>query len=399
MALLLTLLLTAQSLAAPGVSGVVRDPSGQVVPGATVIARFVNGSEQQTVVRAAMDGSRCRSPRQVKSSWWCAPRRSRRSNGRCRRARTTEVDVVLSPASAVGNRHRDRIADGTAAARRPGQRHRAQAGRHPPLAGRGGRRCAAADSDVQPVPAHEQPGVASDRAGRVAARHRPERRQPHARAARRRAVQRSVRRLGVLDPRAAGRGRPHRGRGHVELEPLRQLRDGRRHQHHDRRGDAPDGRRQGAVRQPQQPQGGLPRQRRLGQARRGARRRRVFDRRLPDRRRRQPCRRRGAWTGRQERVGGIPHLQPEGRVRRDRQRARVHARRAFPRGADQRQDEHHRRHRREERHELDQRERRRPRRDGRRRRARRRRCSPTSRRSAATSSRSRRRPRRAASAA
>ena len=35
MALLLTLLLTAQSLSAPGVSGVVRDPSGQVVPGAT----------------------------------------------------------------------------------------------------------------------------------------------------------------------------------------------------------------------------------------------------------------------------------------------------------------------------------------------------------------------------
>ena len=49
MALLLTLLLTAQSLAAPGISGVVRDSSGQVVPGATVIARFVNGSEQQTV--------------------------------------------------------------------------------------------------------------------------------------------------------------------------------------------------------------------------------------------------------------------------------------------------------------------------------------------------------------
>ena len=73
--------------------------------------------------------------------------------------------------------------------------------------------------------------VASDDAGRVAARHRAERRQPHARAARRRAVQRSVRRLGVLDARAARRRRAHRGRRRPELEPVRQLRDGRRHQH------------------------------------------------------------------------------------------------------------------------------------------------------------------------
>jgi outer membrane receptor protein involved in Fe transport len=49
MALLLTLLLTAQSLAMPGISGTVRDSSGQVIVGATVIARFVNGAEQQTV--------------------------------------------------------------------------------------------------------------------------------------------------------------------------------------------------------------------------------------------------------------------------------------------------------------------------------------------------------------
>jgi outer membrane receptor protein involved in Fe transport len=49
MALLLTLLLTAQSIAAPGISGVVRDSSGQVVVGATVVARFADGSEQQGV--------------------------------------------------------------------------------------------------------------------------------------------------------------------------------------------------------------------------------------------------------------------------------------------------------------------------------------------------------------
>ena len=189
----------------------------------------------------------------MKSSWWCAPHSFSEHKRTLAPGATTEVDRRALAGIGVGNRHRDRIAHGTAAARRAGQRHRAQAGRHPPLAGRRGRRCAAADSDVQPVPAHEQPGVASDRAGRVAARHRPERRQPHAGAARQRAVQRSVRRLGVLDARAARRGRPHRSRGHVELEPLRQLRDGRRHQHHDGRGDAPDGRRQGAVRQPQQP--------------------------------------------------------------------------------------------------------------------------------------------------
>ena len=49
MSLLLALLLTVQSAAAPGVSGVVRDGSGRVVPGATVILRSGSVSEQQTV--------------------------------------------------------------------------------------------------------------------------------------------------------------------------------------------------------------------------------------------------------------------------------------------------------------------------------------------------------------
>ena len=44
-------------------------------------------------------------------------------------------------------------------------------------------------------------------------------------------VQRSVRRLGVLVARAARERRAHRGGRRIELEPLRQLRDGRRHQH------------------------------------------------------------------------------------------------------------------------------------------------------------------------
>ena len=211
----LTLLLTAQSLAAPALSGVVRDV---VRPGRPRRSRHrpfqLNGGEQQTVTgtrwpllagRAAP--GRCRPDRAgavVRRGAADAWRRRGDDRGRHR---------ALQPATVVRNRDRDRSAHGTAAARRAGQRQRADAGRHPPLAGRRRRRRAAADSDVQPVPPHQQPGVASDRAGRVAARHRPERRQPHAGAARRRAVQRSVRRLGVLDARAARRDRSHRGRG------------------------------------------------------------------------------------------------------------------------------------------------------------------------------------------
>ena len=62
-------------------------------------------------------------------------------------------------------------------------------------------------------------------------------------------VQRSVRRLGVLDARAARQRRSHRGhRGHG-VEPVRQLRDGRRHQHRHQPADAADDRVQAAVRQ------------------------------------------------------------------------------------------------------------------------------------------------------
>ena len=284
-------------------------------------------------------------------------------------------------------------------ARRAGQRQRAQAGRHPPLAGRRGRRCAAADSDVQPVPAHEQPGVASDRAGRVAARHRSERRQPHARAARQRAVQRSVRRLGVLDARAAGRSRPHRSRRHVELEPLRQLRDGRRHQHRRRprrcRARSTSRRNTATATAPKVDFRGSDVWGKLGVARW----RSLRHRRLPDRRRRRRPSERG--PGRQERGGGIPQRQRQARVHADERvnvpffrggilprRARSTARTA-PSTAPTRS----------QRHDVDQRERRRARRDAGRRRDRRRASSPTSRRSAATSSRCRRRRRRAASAA
>jgi outer membrane receptor protein involved in Fe transport len=49
MSLLLGIVLAAQSIAAPALSGVVRDASGQVVPGAIVIVRSSSGGEQQTV--------------------------------------------------------------------------------------------------------------------------------------------------------------------------------------------------------------------------------------------------------------------------------------------------------------------------------------------------------------
>jgi outer membrane receptor protein involved in Fe transport len=49
MPLLLAVLLAAQIVAGTGLSGTVRDSSGRIVPGATVIARFPSGGEQQTV--------------------------------------------------------------------------------------------------------------------------------------------------------------------------------------------------------------------------------------------------------------------------------------------------------------------------------------------------------------
>ena len=47
--LLAALVVTAQALTAPGITGVVRDSSGQLIAGATVTARFVSGAEQQAV--------------------------------------------------------------------------------------------------------------------------------------------------------------------------------------------------------------------------------------------------------------------------------------------------------------------------------------------------------------
>ena len=198
-------------------------------------------------------------------------------------APSSEVNVVLKIATLFETVTVTPTRSAKAAWRRAGQRQHRREGNDSSVAGRGRRRCAAAGADLQPVPAKQQSVVASDRAGRVAARDRSERREPHPRARGRRAVQRSVRRLGLLDACAAGERRSHRGHRRIELEPVRQLRHGRRHQHHpDSRGPA-NGRVQDAVRQPQQPEGGLLRQRRVGQVGRGGRGRRVRHRRVPDR--------------------------------------------------------------------------------------------------------------------
>ena len=266
------------------ITGTVRDLSGSIVPGATVSVR-------QRSQRSA-GGERTR-----RSFTLPAPTTTElvlivRAGGFAelasygRRSARGRPSISSFPGRRHGSGHRHGDAQRAAHRRRAGQRQRARPPGHPAVARGRRRRRAAADADVQPVPPHEQPVVASDGAGRVAARHRAERRQPHARAARRRAVQRSVRRLGVLDARAARERRSHRGRGQRELEPVRQLRDGRRHQHRDRRPPTPQDAR-GARRSTAtatRPKVDFVGERRLGQGRRRGRRQRLRHRRLSDRR-------------------------------------------------------------------------------------------------------------------
>ena len=113
-------------------------------------------------------------------------RRSRHRPSKCGSGR---------PAHRAARRHADPL--GAAHRRCSGQHQRRDQRADPAVARRRRRRRAAAGADVQPVPPHQQHRRQPDGAGRVAARRRPERRQPHARAARRHPVQRSVRRLGA----------------------------------------------------------------------------------------------------------------------------------------------------------------------------------------------------------
>src|SRR5688500_875871 len=98
MSLLLAFLLAAQSVAAPGLSGVVRDSTGQVVPGDVVIARFASGGEQQSVTA---DDGRFALPVAIPGEVTLTVRAP--SLAEVRRTipagATAEVQVVLQPAS------------------------------------------------------------------------------------------------------------------------------------------------------------------------------------------------------------------------------------------------------------------------------------------------------------
>ena len=98
MPLLLAVLLAVQSVAATGLSGIVRDGSGQVVPGAVVIGRFVSGAEQQTVT--AGDG-RFTLPMAVPGDVTLIVRAPSFAESRrtIPAGATAEVQVVLQPAS------------------------------------------------------------------------------------------------------------------------------------------------------------------------------------------------------------------------------------------------------------------------------------------------------------
>ena len=212
------------------ISGAVRDASGGAIVGASVTARVASGAERQTtsdavgqvfgrppaggrvtlIVRAAgfaegrvsLAESSCR-----RASRSCSSRPRVRDEVTVTPTRS-EQQLGTIPASVSVIRQED-------IQRRPAH---------------GPGRPAAPTSRVQPLPPLEQPLRAPDESGRVAARHRAERREPQPRAARWRAVQRRVRRLGVLDGAADGERRAHRGGQRRQLEPVRLLRHGRRAQ-------------------------------------------------------------------------------------------------------------------------------------------------------------------------
>ena len=254
---MLAFLLTLALAQAP-LTGIVKDPSGAAVPGATVTIRTDSGPAAQTVTGPDGRFTFDRDPlaAQPLSS---SPAASHKRNSLSSRARWKSS--CLRPSCSRKSPSRRRAASSGSATRRRASPWSTAS--RSAVGGRCRRRCPAAGPDFQPVPAHQQPRRASDDAGRVAARHRPERRQPDAGADRRRAVQRSVRRLGVLDPRAARERRPDRGGRRLELEPLRQLRDGRRHQHRHQPRRAAHRGAQRAVRQPRHAEDRLLRQRRL----------------------------------------------------------------------------------------------------------------------------------------
>ena len=165
----------ALSLVQQTVTGVVRDQSGGVVSGATVIVRTDSGTEAQTVT--GPDGRFT-----VEAASGTGATLVIRAGGFAEKRQPVSVsealEIGLAPATLLEtvtvtpSRTEERIGNipasisviDTEAIRE--------------LARGGGRRRAAAGADLQLVPPYQQSVVASDDARRVVARHRPERRQP-----------------------------------------------------------------------------------------------------------------------------------------------------------------------------------------------------------------------------
>ena len=245
--------------------GVVHDSTGGVVSGAAVVVRAATGAEQRAVT--GPDG---RFTVECPASGDITHRRPRRraspKNQQTHAGERAATSTSCStPAALLEDGHRHADAHRAAPRRRAGERQRAHQRGDPAVAG------VVADDVLRQVPTFSlfrrtsSLVVASDGAGRVAARHRAERRRA-ARSCCSTACRSTIRSA------AGSTGRACRSRASIAsrwstdstLEPVRQLRDGRRHQHRHQPADAADGRAQAAVRQPRQPEVRLLRQRRRG---------------------------------------------------------------------------------------------------------------------------------------
>ena len=136
----------------------------------------------------------------------------------------------------------------------------------------------------------------------------------------------------VLVAGAARERRSDRGGRQLELQPVRELRDGRRHPLRDEPSRRAHVRAEIAVRHPQQPQAGLPRQPRVGQGGRRRRRERVQYRRVSNRAGER------ARRGRQQRGRAVLESQREGRLQPDGSSPGVLPRGLLRRGTRQRQE-------------------------------------------------------------
>ncbi len=252
-------------LAPASISGVVHDASGGAVPGATVIVRPASGAERQTLTgpdgRFTIDVPDVGDLTLVVRAGGFAEKTERLSET----DRTRSLDLVVQPAALLETvtvtptRSEQRLGDIPASV----SVLTADDIRSSPAV--------VADDVLRQIPTFSlfrrssslsthptSQGVSLRGIGPSGVSRTLVLRGRHA-------VQRSVRRLGVLDARAARGDGPHRSRRRPQLEPVRQLRDGRRHQHRQQPSRAAHDRAEAAVRQRQQPEARRLRQRRVGQ--------------------------------------------------------------------------------------------------------------------------------------